>query len=102
VPSFSGIFKPIGNVFKGLSSKKFASILEKVVLPVAGVAIGIKQAASQSLPPAPAVQPDSAAPDTSGAQGAATKKAWYTNPVVYLGGAAVVLLGALVLSRKGS
>jgi hypothetical protein len=100
VPSFSGIFKPIGNVFKGLSSAKFASIINNVVMPIAGVAVGIKNAKSQSLPPAPPVQPASVAPNAANAAGAAGGKPWYTNPVVYLGGAAVVLLGALVLSRR--
>ncbi len=94
--SFSGIFKPISTIFKGLSSEKFASIIDKVVLPLAGVAVGIKQASSQKLPPATRVQPQNAA-GTSGTSG----KPWYTNPVVYLGGPAVLLLGALLLTRRG-
>jgi len=105
--SFSGIFKPIGNIFKGLSSAKFASIIEKVVMPIAGVALSIKGAASpQSLPGTSPVQPPSAAPNTGGAagagsagSGAASGKPWYTNPVVYLGGAGFALVLALVLTR---
>jgi len=97
--SFSGIFKPISTIFKGLSSEKFASIIDKVVLPLAGVAVGIKQASSQKLPPATPVQPQNAAGTQSA--GGTSGKPWYTNPVVYLGGPAVLLLGALLLTRRG-
>lgn len=94
--AFSGIFKPIRHVWKGLSSAKFASIIDKVVLPIGAVAIGIKQAQSQSLPPVPAVQPDSVAGTAGG-----TPAPWYKNPVTYLAAAGAVLIGALVLSRRG-
>ncbi len=106
--SFSGIFKPIGNIFKGLSSEKFASIIDKVVMPLAGIGLAIKGAKSpQSLPGTSPVQPSSAAPNTPAADsatgsagtGASSGKPWYTNPVVYLGGAGFALVLALVLTR---
>ncbi len=99
--SFSGIFKPIGNIFKGLSSEKFASIIDKVVMPLAGIGLAIKGAKSpQSLPGTSPVQPSSAAPNTGSAgTGASSGKPWYTNPVVYLGGAGFALVLALVLTR---
>lgn len=108
--SFSGLFKPISTVFKGLSSPKFASIIDKVVMPVAGVALSLKGAKSnQTLPAAPPVQPPSAAPNTNNAAGAGSAgnggsaagsgKPWYQNPAVYLGGAGVVLILAVVLMQ---